>query len=176
MIEQDLDARTDTTSAGVGGAGIHGGADARPASSDALGPADASARLAVAIGRINRRVRPQGGELSHGQLSALSTILRKGPLRPGDVARIETIAAPTVTRLIADLEEHGLVERRPDPDDGRSCFVTVTVAGEAAVMQARTERADRVSELMRGLDDAELASIHAALDALEIMSVYIPDA
>jgi DNA-binding MarR family transcriptional regulator len=138
--------------------------------------ADAAASLAVAVGRINRRIRPQGAGLSQGQLSALSTILRKGPLRPGDLARIETIGAPSVTRLIADLQDRGLVERRPDPDDGRSCLVSATAVGEAAVLRAREERARKVLHLLGGLDDERLAGIHEVVDALEAMAAAVPEA
>src|SRR6478609_937925 len=89
---------------------------------------DVAGRLALAVGRLNRRIRSATGGLSHGQLSALSTIVRHGPLRPSEVAGIEHVAAPTVTRLVGGLESRGLVERAPDPDDGRSFFVSATDA------------------------------------------------
>ncbi|MBN9188579.1 MAG: MarR family transcriptional regulator [Microbacterium sp.] len=92
-------------------------------------PADAAARLAVAIGRINRRIRPSADGLSLGLLSALSTVVRLGPLRPSELARIEGVAAPTATRAVAELESRGFVERRPDPADGRAFFVSATRAG-----------------------------------------------
>jgi DNA-binding MarR family transcriptional regulator len=146
------------------------------ASSDAasLDRAETAARLAVAIGRINRRIRPTGGGLTQAQLSALSSIMRKGPLRPGDLARIESIAAPSATRIVADLEARGLIERAPDPADGRSSLVSPTEAGAGAVLSARAERAERISVLLTGLDDGELTTIVDALDALEIVAVHVP--
>jgi len=128
---------------------------------------DDAARLAVAIGRINRRIRPSGDGLSQGQLSALSSIVRRGPLRPSDVARMETMAPPSVTRLVADLEQRGLVRREPDAEDRRSCFVHGTAAGEQAVLRARSERAVRIAELMESLDETQHAALVAALGALE---------
>src|SRR6478609_1289905 len=85
---------------------------------------DVAGRLALAVGRLNRRIRSSTGGLSHGQLSALSTIVRNGPLRPSELAAIEVAAAPTITRIVAELETRGLVERTPDPQDRRSLFVT----------------------------------------------------
>lgn len=124
-------------------------------------------RLAVAVGRINRRIRPAADGLSHGLVSALSTLLRKGPLRPGDLARMEVVAAPTMTRAIADLESRGLVSRTQDPDDGRSFLIEVTPAGGEAVLRAREERAKRISALLAGLSEDEIDRLAAALDALE---------
>jgi DNA-binding MarR family transcriptional regulator len=128
---------------------------------------DDAARLAVAVGRINRLIRPSGENLTLGLLSALSTILRKGPVRPSDLVRIESAAAPTVTRLLADLESRGLIRRTADPSDRRSFTVEVTDAGAAAVLAARVERADAVSVLLDRLSEEERATIDAALSALE---------
>jgi DNA-binding MarR family transcriptional regulator len=139
-----------------------------------LDRADAAARLAVVIGRINRRIRAVGEGLTQAQLSALSTIVRKGPMRPGDLARIESVSAPSATRVVAYLESRGLVERQPDPIDGRSSLVSSTNAGAEAVMSARTERAKRISVLLAGLDDDELVKVTDALDALEIVAVHVP--
>lgn len=139
-------------------------------------PAGTAARLALAIGRINRRIRPVGAGLTLAQLSALSSIVRKGPLRPGDLARIEAIGAPSATRVVADLESRGLVQREADPADGRSSLVSSTSAGEEAVLRARAERAKRISVLLAGLDDEQLASVAAALDALELVALHVPDA
>lgn len=129
--------------------------------------ADVSARLAVVVGRINRRIRPVAGGLSHGLLSALSTVVRTGPIRPGELARSEVVAAPTMTRAIADLEGRGLVRRLPDPADGRSFFLEATDLGVDAVVRARSERADRVGVLLQHLPDNDIATIADALTALE---------
>lgn len=131
---------------------------------------DEAARLAIAVGRINRRIRPAEDALSHGQLSALSTIVRCGPVRPADIARLERMAAPVVTRLVADLERRGLVRREPDAADRRSFFVHGTSHGEQAILRARAERASRIEALMASLDDAQRTSISAALGALERMA------
>jgi DNA-binding MarR family transcriptional regulator len=130
-------------------------------------PDDAAVRLAVAVGRINRRIRPTGDGLSHGLVSALATIVRCGPIRPSELARIEAVAAPSIARAVADLESRGLIERQSDPEDGRSSLLTATADGATTVLHARAERAARIAGLMAGLDDAQRASVWAALGALE---------
>ncbi len=131
-------------------------------------------RLALAIGRLNRRMRSSTGGLSHGQLSALSSIVRKGPLRPSELAAIEVVAAPTITRLVADLEARGLVKRQPDTDDRRSVFVAATDEGVELLLRARSDRARTVVTLLAERTPAELESIRAALEALEAAAAIDP--
>lgn len=135
---------------------------------------DVPGRLALAIGRLNRRIRSSTGGLSHGQLSALSTIVRRGPLRPSELAAIEVVAAPTITRVISDLEGRGLVAREPDPDDGRSFFVSATDAGVALLLEARSDRARAVSAVLAELTPAQRRAITAALPALEEAAQLVP--
>ncbi|WP_382307168.1 MarR family winged helix-turn-helix transcriptional regulator [Herbiconiux sp. UC225_62] len=132
-----------------------------------LDRAEIAARLALSVGRLNRRIRATSDTLTPGQISALSTIVRCGPIRPGDLARVERVAAPTITRLLADLETKHLVTRTADPDDGRSFFVGSTDAGAEAILRARTERAQHVLELFEELTDEQIAQLAGALDALD---------
>ncbi|MFB2557377.1 MarR family winged helix-turn-helix transcriptional regulator [Herbiconiux liangxiaofengii] len=131
--------------------------------------AEIAARLALAVGRLNRRIRP-AGDLTPGQVSALSIVVRNGPIRPGDLARAERVAAPTITRLLAELESRGLTSRSADPDDGRSFFVSATEAGAEAILRARRLRAERVLALFDELDEAQIEHLGAALDALELVA------
>ncbi|GAA4667040.1 MarR family winged helix-turn-helix transcriptional regulator [Frondihabitans cladoniiphilus] len=140
--------------------------DARPGS-----PEDVGARLALAVGRLNRRLQPFRPELSHGLLMALSSIVRKGPLRPGELAKLEAVAPPTATRIVVELEKRGLVERSDDPDDGRSFFVGATEEGTAAILAARHERAVHAAELLSALTSDEFEAISGALEALEKASL-----
>jgi DNA-binding MarR family transcriptional regulator len=125
------------------------------------------ARLAFAVGRLNRRLAGATGGLSHGLLSALATIAKFGPMRLADVAQIEIVSAPSVTRVIAELEHRGLVARSADATDGRAFLIEVTDAGMAAVIRARAARAQATETLLEILDESELATIEAALPALE---------
>jgi DNA-binding MarR family transcriptional regulator len=130
---------------------------------------DVPARLAFATGRLNRRLRSAGGGLSHGLLSALATVRTNGPLRLAELAQIETVSAPSTTRLVAELEGKGLVTRATDPDDGRAILISITDLGIDAVASARAARADMVAELFDSLEPEEVAAISAAIPALEKM-------
>lgn len=117
-------------------------------------------RLAFVAGSVNRRLRPPADALTHIAVSALASIDRLGTVRPGDLARIEGIAAPGMTRLIGDLQGRGLVARSADPDDGRSHLIRLTAAGIVAVAEARTARALGMAAILEDLS----ADDHAALE------------
>lgn len=131
---------------------------------------DVATRLAVAIGRINRRIRPTRDGISHGLVSALGSIVRVGEIRPGDLARLESVAAPTITRLVAELETRGLVSRRPDPSDGRSFFVLPTEAGIDVMRRARFERAERLAAMLQTLPAEQQDAVKAAVEGLELVA------
>jgi DNA-binding MarR family transcriptional regulator len=126
-----------------------------------------AARLAAAVGRINRRARTDSAALGYGIVSALATIQREGPLRPGDLSRIEVVTKPTMTRILTELEQRGFIEREADPRDGRAFMVTATPEGIAAVERARADRTGIVAELIAELPEHDVDVIAAALDALE---------
>src|ERR1700709_260982 len=128
-------------------------------------------RLTLVISRLSRRIRPVGDELSHGLLSALSSVKNSGPMRPSDLARLEHVAAPTMTRIVADLENRGLVERQPDPVGGGSFLLRGTDPGLGAVADARSARTARVMAMLAEQADDELQLIAAALPALEEAAV-----
>src|SRR5437870_2976050 len=87
---------------------------------------EVATRLRLAIGRIGRRMRTDGGiGPTPSQVSALATIEKFGTLRIGDLAWRESVTAPTMTRVVASLEQQGLIERASDPDDGRSSLVAL---------------------------------------------------
>ena len=129
--------------------------------------ADVPARLAIVTGRLNRRLRTASGQLSHGLLSALATISKQGPVRLAELAQLESVSAPSTTRLVAELESKGLVSRESDPEDGRAVLISITPAGDRAVAVARAARAEMVAELFEGLEPGEIAAIAAAVPALE---------
>ena len=87
--------------------------------------------LRDAIGRLGRRMRAEraGTDLSLGQWAALRTLESHGPMTPGELAAHEKVTPPSMTRVLAVLEERGLVSRRPHPTDGRQVLVELTGAG-----------------------------------------------
>lgn len=119
------------------------------------------------IGQLTRRLRAARGGLSHSLLSALVSVAKHGPLRLADLAQAELVSAPSITRLVAELEARALVSRTTDPADGRASLIQVTDAGLEAVQVARRVRQQIVAELLEPLTSDEVASIEAALPALE---------
>src|SRR5437867_2073655 len=100
-----------------------------------------AAHLRVVLARAARRLRQEAGtDLSPSQTAALATIERRGPLTPSELAGYERVQRPTATRVLARLEEAGLVTRAADPADGRSSLVSVTVEGRALLERLRTRK------------------------------------
>ena len=130
-------------------------------------PATDAERLALVTGRLNRRMQAATGGLSHGLLSALAVITKRGPIRLSDLAQLEGVSAPSMTRTVAELEARGYVVRRPDPVDGRAVLIVAADAGTAAILDARSTRAQVVAELLATLDAKDAGAIRAALPALE---------
>ncbi len=127
-----------------------------------------AARLRLVITRTARRLRQESGTgLSPSQTAALATIERDGPLTPSELATIERVQRPTATRIIARLEEGGLVGRTPDPADGRSFIVGATPKGRALLLRLRTRKNAYLARRLRGLDDDDLAVLARAAKVLE---------
>ena len=121
-----------------------------------------ASRLRLAVVRLNRRLRAQrtNSTVTLTQLAALSTVYKCGPLTPGELAAKEGVQPPSMTRVIAALEDMGFVTRQPHPTDGRQAIVALSEAGRAfhdAQIQAREAWLDRrlaeLTEDERGLLD-----------------------
>jgi DNA-binding MarR family transcriptional regulator len=105
------------------------------------GPAAAplASTLRDAIMRLNRRMRQTRplGDLTLTQISALTSLGLAGALTPRELAEHERVQPPTMTKIIAKLEDRGLVQRTPHPTDGRQVVLHATEAGRAAVAEQR---------------------------------------
>src|SRR5215212_3840502 len=98
-------------------------------------------RLRFALARSARRLRQEAGTgLSPSLTAALATVERCGPLTPSELAAAERVQRPTVTRVLARLEESGLVTRAADPRDRRSTLIAITAAGSELLAGARTRK------------------------------------
>jgi DNA-binding MarR family transcriptional regulator len=130
--------------------------------------ADLAVRLRLVIVRTARRLRQEAGEeLSPSQGAALATIGRHGPLTPSELALRERIKRPTATRVIARLEETGLVDRTQDPVDRRSFVVALTPAGRELLARVRTRKNAYLARRLRDLDADERATLDRAAAILE---------
>jgi DNA-binding MarR family transcriptional regulator len=127
-------------------------------------------RLRPAVARMARRMRQEaGGELSASQSAALTTIDCNGPLTPSEVAARERIQRPTATRILARLEEAGLIARTPDPADRRSARVATTPAGAALLVERRARRDAWMAARLDTLSPEDLATLDRAAGILEHM-------
>ena len=117
-----------------------------------------------------RRLRQEAGaELSPSQTAALVTIERHGPLTPSELADRERVQRPTVTRVLARLEEAGLVDRAADPADRRSSLVTISPAGSALLREARGRKDAYLARRLEALDPEDRATLDRAAAVLERM-------
>jgi DNA-binding MarR family transcriptional regulator len=131
-------------------------------------PEQLAGRLRLAITRTARRLRQEAGpEVSPSQAAALATIERHGPITPSEVAARERIKRPTATRVIANLEEAGLIARAPDPTDARSARLELTPAGRSLVQRLRRRKTAYLRQRLEGLTPDELASLERAAEILE---------
>jgi DNA-binding MarR family transcriptional regulator len=130
--------------------------------------ADLAVRLRHVIARTARRLRQEAGSgLTPSQSAALATIDRHGPLTPSELADRERIKRPTATRVIAWLEEAGLVDRTRDPQDGRSSLVALAPAGRELLTRLRTRKDAYLARRLRELDAQERATLDRAAAILE---------
>ena len=134
---------------------------------------EVAAHLRLAIVRTARRLRQEafetegGGQLSPSLSSALTTVGVHGPLTPSELADRERIKRPTATRLVAKLEELGLVTRTQDPTDGRAWLVAATRDGHELLKRLRTRKTAYLAKRLDRLDADEVATLDEAAAILE---------
>jgi DNA-binding MarR family transcriptional regulator len=118
--------------------------------------------------RLSRRLKHQRVEesLSPTEMGVLGTLARCGKATPGELARKEHVQPPSMTRIVAMLEEKGLVRREPHPDDRRQVVVSSTEQAEAILAESRRRRNVWLAELAQGLDDDEWAVLREAAPVL----------
>lgn len=128
--------------------------------------------LRDAVGRLGRRMRHHTPhpELSLGQLAALRTLERHGSMSPSELAAHEKVQPPSVTKILARLEELGYVTRVPHADDRRQVVVTISPSGIALLDDDRRRRDAWIAQRLRALDPDELAALKAAIPVLEKLS------
>lgn len=134
---------------------------------------DSAAKLRMAIVRTGRRLRQEAatetGGLTPTSTAALATIERHGPLTPSELAAIERVKRPTVTRTLACLEREGLIVRTPDPADGRSSLVALNAAGRERLRRLRGRKNAYLARRMRKLSAAEVETLERAAEILDRM-------
>jgi DNA-binding MarR family transcriptional regulator len=121
-----------------------------------------------AITRLNRRVRQTRpvGDLTATQLNALTSLELAGALTPRELADVERVQPPTMTKIIAKLEERGLVQRSPHPTDGRQVILAATEAGRAVLAQFERARDEWLASRLGELRPEERDTLQRAAEIL----------
>ena len=126
--------------------------------------------LRVSIGLLVRRLRQvqAEGELTLPESSALARLDRGGPATPSALAKLEQISPQSMGATLGALEARGLVERRPDPEDGRQVVISATEAGLQALRNRRNARTEALAQaLSTGFTHSELKELMAVAPLLD---------
>ena len=129
-----------------------------------------AAALRLSIGLLRRQLRqsPVTGELTMPESAALARLDRGGPATASALARREQISPQSMGATLGALEARGLVERRPDPQDGRRAVMSLTEAGREVLHSKRSARTQQLAKaLSAGFTAAELRTLMAAAPLLD---------
>jgi DNA-binding MarR family transcriptional regulator len=125
-------------------------------------------RLRLASARLHRRLRQEADtSLSPSQQSALGTIDMRGPITLGDLAAAEQVTPPTITKVVARLEEQGLIDRTVDAFDRRIIRVSTTREGRRRLEHSRARRNAFLATRLEELGPDAVRRLHDAIDAIE---------
>jgi len=131
-----------------------------------------ASRLRLSATRLARQLRKESSTgLTPSQVSALATVQRCGSLTLGELAAHERVAPPSITRVVAKLEDDGLLERTPDANDRRVGRISLTPDGLELLDESRLRRNEWLASRIDTLDPEQRAQLHAALDVLDALAV-----
>lgn len=135
---------------------------------ESRGDDELAARLRVAVTRLNRRLRQEsmtGIPPSHE--SALATVHRLGRPTLGELAGVEQVQPPTMTRIVTSMEATGLLERGGDEDDRRVIRVWITPEGRRTLERMRSLKNAYIARQVVRLSDDERAGVALVVTLLE---------
>src|SRR5690242_16296274 len=124
--------------------------------------------LRESITRLNRRVRQERpvGDLTFSQLSALTSLQLAGALTPRELADVERVQPPTMTKIVGKLEERGLVARTPHPTDRRQVILAATEQGRIVYAQFEKARNEWLAKQLADLTPDERDTLARAAQIL----------
>ena len=130
-----------------------------------------ASRLRLAVMRLARVLRQKAQEgITPSQLSALVSVEREGPVTLGELAALEGVQPPTMTRIVAALEEADLVEREVDPADRRISRLHITPGARKLLEKNRSRKTAYLASRMRDISDEERDVLARAAALLERMT------
>jgi DNA-binding MarR family transcriptional regulator len=123
------------------------------------------------VARLTRRIRQEaaitGEELTASTQGALASIERLGPITLGELSTAERVKPPTMTKIVACLEELGLVSRTVDQSDRRVARVEATASGLAFLEDSRQQKDAYLAQRLRGVSDEDRMVLEQAAGVLE---------
>ena len=132
-----------------------------------------AAELRVGVMRLRRRLaleRHPENDLSLGQMAVLGLLLRRGVLTIGELARLERVQPPSMTRTVSCLEELDTVVRNRHETDGRVVVVSLTKRGREVVLADRKRRDAWLAVQLRQLTPDEREALRRAAPLLDRLS------
>lgn len=123
--------------------------------------------LRIACMRVARRVRFDADNMLAPHLFSVLARLAEEPLTVGELAAIERVSAPSMSRTVAQLDEQGLVTRSSDEHDGRLVRLSLTDEGADLVTSERARRDAWMTERLEGLAADERDLLRRATEILE---------
>ena len=125
-------------------------------------------RLRLVLLRLARKIRTSSaGSITPSQLAVLATVNRHGHLTVGQIAEIEHVKPPSVSKIVAALEQTGYLERTVDPDDRRCNPLRLTPGGSDYLDHVRAAGRTWLASRLDGLDADDIVTVTAAMPALE---------
>src|SRR5438132_846212 len=131
--------------------------------------ADALHSAAIHLLRGVRKEDERTG-VGPARLSALSVLVFAGPMRLTQLAGIEQVKPPTMTKVIGGLETAGLVRRRADAEDARAVRLEATPRGTRLLQEGRRRRVERLTNALQPLTSEEVDVLARAAAILERVS------
>ena len=143
-----------------------------PPKMDLRSDAGLASVLRVSLTRLNRRLRRQAAahSLTPTQFATLAAVERHSGITPGELAELEKVQPPSMTRVIAALGERGRVSRTPHPADRRQVTVTVTESAEKLRKEGRRRKEAWLTQRLKELSPEERSNLRQAAPILEKLS------
>ena len=132
-----------------------------------------SSALRVSVMRLARRLRNErdaSDDLSANHLAVLGTLSRHGTMTIGELAGLEKVQPPSMTRTVTSLCDKGLVQRRPHEVDRRVVVVSLTEAAQGVITESRRRKEAWLNHRLRELTAAERQILRDAAPILERLS------
>jgi DNA-binding MarR family transcriptional regulator len=131
--------------------------------------AQLASALRLSLLRAARRLRAQRVDTSAtlSQLSALATICKSGPLSAGEIAAIERVQPPSMTKILASLELSGWIERTSHPDDRRQSIIAITPAGQNLLAEETRARDEWLAKRLVEFSVEDLRKLGEAVEVLD---------